>query len=181
MHPSQSLLDDLQQVIERHVAHGPEERFEVAAWRGLGREPTVLTRAGDPAHFTASAVPVDPTNRRVCLVLHAKLDQWVQPGGHMEPGDDTVGQAALRELQEETGLAGELDPRPLLLSRHPSPCGVGDWHLDVQLLVRTTEVAPVVSDESHDVAWFDLHDLPTDMAPGVGDLVAAAATRIAGT
>lgn len=179
MHPSPSLLDDLQQVIGRHAARGARERFEAAAWRGLARDPTTLTRAGDPAHFTASAVPVDPTGGRVCLVLHAKLDQWVQPGGHMEAGDDTVGQAALRELREETGLAGLLDPRPLLLSRHPSPCGVGDWHLDVQLLVRTTEVAPVVSDESHDVAWFDLHDLPPGMAPGVGDLVAAAAARIA--
>lgn len=176
-HPSPALVDDLGVVIQSHDAHDADQRWEAAAWQALATVPTNLAREGRPAHFTASALPIDPATERVCLVLHAKINQWVQPGGHMEPGDASVTQAAMRELREETGLGGRPDPVPLALSRHRAPCGA-DWHLDVQLFVATAEVAPQVSDESHDVAWFDAHDLPSAMADGVADLVAAAVARV---
>ncbi len=177
-HPSAGLVDDLRAILGRHVPVDADGRFEAAAWQAMAADPVTFTRAGRPAHFTASAVPMDPSTGRLCLVLHGKLNQWVQPGGHMEAGDDSVSDAALRELTEETGLVGHADPVPLKLSRHAAPCGSGDWHMDVQLLVPTTERPPVVSDESHDVAWFDVDDLPADLAPGVADLVATARQRL---
>lgn len=170
---------DLRAVIAGVDAADPHARFRAAAWHALAADPVNLTRNGAPAHFTASALPVDPAAGRACLVLHRRINQWVQPGGHLEAGDATMAGAAAREVWEETGLAGQLDPQPLLLSRHRSPCGTGDWHLDVQLLVRVTEVTPTVSDESHDVAFFDLDDLPGNTASGIGELVAAARRRLA--
>ncbi|WP_047573085.1 NUDIX domain-containing protein, partial [Pseudomonas syringae] len=41
------------------------------------------------------------------LIHHAALGIWVQPGGHVDPGESPV-LAALRELLEETGVIGEL-------------------------------------------------------------------------
>lgn len=46
-------------------------------------------------------------DRRVLLVLHNVFQKWVPPGGHVEPGE-TLAQTALREFQEETGLAAEV-------------------------------------------------------------------------
>ena len=60
------------------------------------------TRAG---HVTVSAVLVDHSLERVLLLWHKKLERWLQPGGHCEPGlDATLEDAAQRELEEETGV-----------------------------------------------------------------------------
>lgn len=57
-----------------------------------------------PGHFTASAFVLCPERRRVLLVHHQKLGRWLQPGGHVEPSDVTLADAARREVAEETGV-----------------------------------------------------------------------------
>ncbi len=44
----------------------------------------------------------------IVLVYHQKLRRWLQPGGHMEPADESSESAAARELLEETGLVADL-------------------------------------------------------------------------
>jgi 8-oxo-dGTP pyrophosphatase MutT (NUDIX family) len=59
----------------------------------------------------------------VLLVHHARLGRWLQPGGHVEPGDASPIASARREVLEECGLA-ELDPigsAPIDLDVHEIP------------------------------------------------------------
>jgi 8-oxo-dGTP diphosphatase len=56
-------------------------------------------------HFTATGFVVDGS--RTLLHWHRRLEQWMPPGGHIEPDEDPV-QAVLREIEEETGLAAEV-------------------------------------------------------------------------
>ncbi|HEX7167762.1 MAG TPA: NUDIX hydrolase [Acidimicrobiales bacterium] len=57
----------------------------------------------------------DRAFERVVLVDHPRFGALLPPGGRVEPGEDPRS-AALRELHEETGLAGSLvDERPALL------------------------------------------------------------------
>jgi 8-oxo-dGTP pyrophosphatase MutT (NUDIX family) len=56
-------------------------------------------------HFTATGFVVDGS--RTLLHWHTRLQQWMPPGGHIEPDEDPV-QAVLREIQEETGLVAEV-------------------------------------------------------------------------
>lgn len=134
-----------------------------------------VSRAGRPGHLTASGIILDPAAEQTLLVLHAKLGLWVQPGGHCEPGDDSLRSAALRECVEETGVDGlEASHAPVLLSRHCAPCGA-DTHFDVQyLVVAPPGSQPSVSDESHDVRWFGVAELPDALAEGVQHSVSAA-------
>lgn len=176
------LAGDLLKAIDSWGASaGRDEMASRAEWRTLAENPLHLERTAQPSHFTASALPATADGARVCLVLHRRLGLWVQPGGHFEAGDSTVAAAAAREMHEETGLTGSLSPVPLRLSRHPAPCGIGAWHLDVQLLAVTTDHPPTASDESLDVAWFEVDALPRQMASGVEGLIGAAVTRLQGS
>jgi 8-oxo-dGTP pyrophosphatase MutT (NUDIX family) len=56
-------------------------------------------------HFTATGFVVDGS--RTLLHWHKRLQQWMPPGGHVEPDEDPV-QAVLREIEEETGLTAEV-------------------------------------------------------------------------
>lgn len=171
MHPS--LLTDI--VTTLRAMESPE----AGEWLALTRTPDALTREGAPGHFTASALPISPDARQVCLVLHRRMDLWVQPGGHLEFGDTSIAGAAAREMEEETGLQGRVDPRPVLLSRHPAPCRPETWHYDIQFRAVVPVTRPVLSDESNDVAWFPIDRLPQDIADGVDGLVEAAVSRSA--
>ncbi|WP_320774886.1 NUDIX hydrolase [Streptomyces sp. CRN 30] len=107
-------------------------------------------------HLTASALVVDAEGGRALLTLHRKLRMWLQMGGHCEPGDATVADAALREATEESGVAGLtlLPGGPVRLDRHPIPAPC-HWHLDVQYAaVAPPGAVEQISDESLDLRWF---------------------------
>jgi 8-oxo-dGTP pyrophosphatase MutT (NUDIX family) len=67
-----------------------------------------------PGHVTASAFVVDRARAEVLLILHGKLERWLQPGGHVDPADRSVLAAAQREVLEETGLRVAADGCELL-------------------------------------------------------------------
>ena len=177
--PGSGAANELLAAVRRSLADAPaasaDARFEQAAWLALlaQHETALLTRQLAPAHLTASAAVLTPDARHTCLVLHHKLQLWVQPGGHFEPGDASAAAAAAREVLEETGLVGDVLAVPALLSRHPAPCapGIVDWHLDIQHVLVTERTPPVPSDETPKVAWWPVRELPDHLASGIHELV----------
>lgn len=151
--------------------------------RWLAKHPDAMWRSCRPEHLTASALVVDATRSRALLTLHKTVGRWLQLGGHCENGDITLAGAALREATEESGLTGlSIDPSPLQLSRHEILAGgcAGTFHLDVQFLVTATAGTDyVVSDESHDLAWFPINALPESADHVVEELAARATRRLA--
>lgn len=158
-------------------AHVPREHREE---RSLRRTRAMLDwlrapfdETADPTHVTASAIVLGDDGR-VLLHRHKRLGIWLQPGGHVDPGE-TCEQAAQREVAEETGVTGDLvGDGPLHVDVHEGPRG--HVHLDVRWLVRTpagVEVAPAAG-ESQEVAWF-----APDAAVARTDLAASNAIRAA--
>ncbi|MEU3754717.1 NUDIX hydrolase [Streptomyces olivoreticuli] len=122
----------------------------------LAEHPDGMWKACGTGHITASALVIDPARGQVLLTLHRKLRMWLQMGGHCEPGDGTLMEAALREATEESGIAGLtlLPGGPVRLDRHPIPAPC-HWHLDVQYAALVPEGAvEAISDESLDLRWF---------------------------
>lgn len=116
----------------------------------------------DVVHVTGSAIVVG--SRGVVLHLHKRLQIWLQPGGHIEPGE-TPWDAARREAEEETGLTVEFDPEPVSgvgAGAHPLLAHVdvhagprGHTHLDLRYVFVGGDADPSPpAEESQQVRWF---------------------------
>jgi len=130
----------------------------------LAAHPDGVYKNGPAEHLTASCFVLDPTGTRTLLTHHAKGGFWVQFGGHCEREDLTLAGCAQREGREESGVSTLLvTGGPVDLDRHRLPAAFGRCreHLDVAYLaVLPSCTLPAVSQESLDVAWFDLDALP---------------------
>jgi 8-oxo-dGTP pyrophosphatase MutT (NUDIX family) len=162
----------------RHrVVDGREARSRHRILVALDRLPHPLDRDADLTHVTGSALVFGA--RGVLLHRHKRLGVWLQPGGHLEPGE-TPWAAARREAEEETGLRlrWELvgpggDPALAHLDVHAG--GRSHIHLDLRYVCAvdgSDEPAPPES-ESQDVRWFTWTDALAIADPGLAGFLQA--------
>lgn len=116
-------------------------------------------------HITGSSWIVDKSRKFVLLTHHRKLDKWLQPGGHCD-GDPDVLNVALKEALEETGVEGikPISESIFDVDIHLIPERKGipaHYHYDVRFLFEADKEIPlVISDESNDLAWISIEELP---------------------
>ncbi|MDX3387634.1 NUDIX domain-containing protein [Streptomyces niveiscabiei] len=134
----------------------------------LGTDAELASRREFRGHATAGAVLVDD-DARVLLVRHNALGVWLTPGGHPEPEDGTLLDAALRKLGEETGISADVTPLlplPVHIDVHPIPANPAKnepahQHVDFRYLFRLTGKGDITlqTEEVSGSAWRPLTDL----------------------
>lgn len=172
-----SLHDDAVAALTRwHAPNVEQERLRTTYLAHLSDHADGLTRDCHPDHVTASALVVDESRDRVLLNLHRTYEIWVQFGGHCEPDDTSLHEAARREAVEESGISGLtlVADLPTQLSTHEVRCGPvrPSHHLDV----RYVAVAPAgamsqVSEESLELGWFTAGRLPAGLDRPLRELI----------
>ncbi len=121
------------------------------------------------AHFTASAWVIDPNQGKVLLTHHAKLNKWLQLGGHAD-GETDMPNVALKELTEESGsdqfTFANKEIFDVDIHKIPARHDVPEHdHFDVRYLFYGDADLPISKNhESKELAWIPYDDVATKVS-----------------
>jgi 8-oxo-dGTP pyrophosphatase MutT (NUDIX family) len=167
--------DEIRATVARYLAQHPAEADHLRPLTdALAAGADVASRKEfTGGHVTCGAVVIDDT-RRLLLIQHKALGRWLLPGGHLEPEDTELPYAALRELEEETGISwhGAVAPpghdlTPVDIDVHTIPANPGKgepehWHADFRWALWVQEPKVVLQAEEIDgYAWRPRDNAPT--------------------
>lgn len=121
-----------------------------------------------PVIITGSSVVVINEKKEILLQKRSDNKMWGLPGGAMEPGE-SYEEVAIRETKEETGLKIENLKFIHLFSgeniHYIYPNGDEVYNTIALYESRTFSGNIKTSDESIELKWFDINNLPNSIAP----------------
>jgi len=125
------------------------------------------TKENQKGQITASCWVVNKNRTNTLMTHHKKLNRWLQIGGHLEAEDDSIIEACLRELKEESGLTQftllqenffDLDVHNIPESKKGIPAHI---HYDIRMLFEANENEEILFDkeESNSIVWMPMEQL----------------------
>ncbi|MFK8056012.1 MAG: NUDIX hydrolase [Saprospiraceae bacterium] len=168
----------LQRLFDIYIQRFPEEidhQFPVQYFLSLTESENLYSRKNFVGHLTASAFILSADGQSVLLLHHKSLDRWLQAGGHIDKTDESILDAAYREVAEETGLqkenlqllpTGDSPHIPFDIDSHAIPANpkkgeAAHVHHDFRYLfqVKHSVTVEVSAEESNGFRWVSLEDL----------------------
>ncbi len=165
-------LETLSLLIQHKSDFEEESTFLVQTIAFVEQNEYFWQRSTLEEHLTGSAWILSADGNSVLLVHHAKLDRWLQPGGHADEADASLAETARREAFEECGIQGlTLISQAIFdLDVHEIPArGYEPSHLHYDL--RFLFVAPRGAEiernllETKAIEWVRIEDLCTETTP----------------
>lgn len=120
--------------------------------------PDCFERSLEIGHITASSWLLNKDHTHVLLMHHAKLNLWVQLGGHCDGNPDVL-EVAIKEAQEESGIMGiePLSHGIFDIDVHLIPANSKEkehYHYDIRFLLHITSDEDFVqNNESKELRW----------------------------
>ena len=157
----------LKSALQDYTPLDSTESAFVPRFLALLEYPNCYERSLLHGHLTASCWVLNHDLTAVLMLHHAKLDKWLQPGGHADGDENLIG-VAQKELVEETALSGFtlFDESIFDLDIHtiPERKGVPEHeHYDVRFAYRASPQAEISGNhESKGLAWVELNQTPDE-------------------
>lgn len=134
----------------------------VAQFQSLQKSQSSHTKKeGNPQHYCAFFLPYDRASQQIYLGHHKKANDWIPPGGHIEPCETPI-DTAIREMQEELDTVitpDQLEPFALSVKPINRPESGCMTHYDVWYLVNTpVQPFKYLETEYYDAGWFPVGD-----------------------
>ncbi len=125
-------------------------------------------------HVTVSAFVLKEVEgvQKVLVLWHKTFQKYTQPGGHVDPPDESLFEAAIREVKEETGLEvvkreGLFGKIPIHLDLHPikenkSKNEAAHFHYDICFFLDLKSKNQEIINTDHgvdDAKWINLAEI----------------------
>lgn len=163
--PNHTFIDMKQKLIQLLEELKPKTSFPAdveRAFRKLQRSDTYTREDGETEHFCSFIVPIHKASGSVFVGHHIKADDWIPPGGHIEPNEDPL-ETVIRECGEELQYIPtpeqikvfEFTIIPIVPPRETCTA-----HFDFWFAVDVPDKIPFKYDrgEFHDAGWFTFEE-----------------------
>ena len=145
-----------------------EQRDKAVMLDFMGKNRDCLSRDNLIAHFTTSIWTVNKERTKTLMVYHNIYNSWSWIGGHAD-GEEDLCAVALRELQEETGVAnadlvsGDIFSLEVLTVNGHMKRGIyvpSHLHLNVTYLAEADEKETLIVNEAENqaVKWWSFEE-----------------------
>lgn len=167
-------LNDTMHIVTQYLTSFPEEKQNLAELcQNLRMGTDLFSRKQALGHITCSGLVLG-RDGTVLMIHHRVLDKWLLPGGHLESTDNSLQNAAMRELTEELGLSEDkistsphwpagvtIDIDPHRIPENPSKAEPEHTHWDFRYVfeIRDSKFS-IQIEEVFDAGWRPTTDLP---------------------
>jgi NUDIX domain. len=160
--------DEIRTIVEKYLAEYPDEEERLKRLNQALDEP-----AESAAHVTSAAVLIDP-RWRVLHIHYPTPQRWLLPSGHLLATDESLPDAAVREVYVWTGIMPdtllplpgfEITPIDIDIHRRPAARGTGQtehWHFEMRHAFQIAESPTVrlAPDDPGEPSWLAPEAVP---------------------
>jgi 8-oxo-dGTP pyrophosphatase MutT (NUDIX family) len=159
----------LQKLLESYKPYPEELEAKKRILRFVAMHEGCFERSLSIGHITASAWLLNKDKTKTLLMNHAKLNLWVQLGGHCDGNPDVLA-VAIKEAQEESGIQNivpvsndifDIDIHLISANKREAE----HYHYDIRFLLQVASDEVIVQNsESNELRWVskDRNELPTN-------------------
>ncbi|MFB7591958.1 NUDIX hydrolase [Streptomyces sp. NPDC056169] len=158
---------DIPDALDAYLQRYPDDAEQLSeALRLLEQGRGFASRCSFPMHVTVGTLLVRD-DAEILLIEHLAYGITLRPGGHLEPTDAALVEAAVRELTEETGIdprqVSVVSPTPVYVEygkvpARPQKNEPEHYHLDIGYACTTIrgEVGRIQESEVTGAGWYAL-------------------------
>jgi 8-oxo-dGTP pyrophosphatase MutT (NUDIX family) len=141
-----------------HSENIKEQEYKEKIITFIKNNENCFDRSNGKGHITASAWVINKDRNKVLLMLHKKLNRWLQLGGHAD-GESDVTLVALKEAREESGIQEIhlISNKIFDIDIHKIPAHKDipeHLHYDIRFILETEHENFIQNNESIALAWF---------------------------